>query len=293
MMKVLVTGGSGFIGSHVVQELERRAYNVVIYDKIPPACITNAEYIRGDISNGIMLPKVENFDAVFHCAGILGTSKLFDRMIDAVKINVLGSINIFNWATANNDDGVNSPVVIQPNLLGKWLNPYMLTKNEAERWGKMFANEYEMSYISIKPTDVYGSRQSWYQGKASADFITKALRNEMIPIYGDGTAWVNYIYVKDVARLMVTAFEKRAIGKVLPLSNPQNDMGVEQFARMIIELTNSDSEIGYVPMRQGQPHICNKIEHDLEETWKYIDPASLISLREGLLKTIEWYKGLA
>jgi len=291
-MKILVTGGSGFIGSHVVQELESRNYDVVIYDQQPPRYITSAEYIMGNIGNCIMLPNPRMFSAVFHCAGILGTSKLFDTMIDAIKVNVLGSVNIFRWAVGNEDDNHDSPVVIQPNLLGTWLNPYMLTKNEAERWGFMFAQEYGLRYISVKPTDVYGPRQSWHQGKASSDFITKALRNEMIPIHGDGTAWVNYIYVKDVARLLVKAYEKMAVGQVLPFSHPENDMGIEKFARLIINLTDSKSEIGYVPMRTGQPYKCPKIEHNLSTTWKYIDAATLMPLQDGLLKTIDYYRGL-
>lgn len=286
MKKVLVTGGSGFIGGHIAQELESRGYDVFIQDIHTPAFSFQGEYVAGDLLSGIKLHTVD-FGAIFHCAGILGTSKLFDNIVEAEQINVIGSIKVFQWALDNP-----SIIVIHPNLLGQWLNPYMLSKNQAERYGWMFAQEYDMKYTSIKPTDVYGPRQSWAQGKASADFISSALKDEVLRIHGDGTAWVNYIFVKDVARLMVNAYEKKAVGKTLLLSHPDNDMGVEQFARMIIKQTSSSSEIGYVPMRRGQPYICNRIEHDCTETWKYIDPRSLTPLGLGLVKTIAWYRGL-
>lgn len=294
MKKVLVTGGSGFIGGHVVQELESRGYDVDIYDINKPMFVTNATYWFWNIQcqeNMRLLPSPNDVDAVFHCAGILGTSKLFYRIKRAEEVNVIGSLRVFEWATSGDSPG-GSPVVIQPNLLGEWLNPYMLTKNQAERYGWMYAAEYDMKYISVKPTDVYGPRQSYQQGKASADFISAALKNEPIRIHGDGTAWVNYVFVKDVARLMVNAYEKRAVGKTLPLSHPDNDMGVEEFARKIIKQTGGSSEIGYVPMRRGQPYICNRIDHDCTETWKYIDPESLTSLGLGLVETIAWYRGL-
>lgn len=290
-MKALVTGGSGFIGGHLSQMLEKKGYDVTIIDMRKPNFPFDGLVLKHDISMPICCIGAVNFDVVFHCAGMLGTDKLFDFTAKAELVNVIGSINLFEWAIKKNARD-HHPVVVQPNLLGLWLNPYMLSKNQAERYGFMYAEQHGLRYISIKPTDVYGPRQHWKDNKAAPIFILNALQDIDISIHGDGTAWVNYIFVKDVARLMISAFENKAIGKTLCLSHPDNNMGIEEFANQVIKYTGSKSNIVYVPMRRGQPYIVNQIEHNTTETWKYIDKESLTSLKDGLIQTIDWYKGL-
>lgn len=284
MGKILVTGGSGFIGGHTVQELESRGHDVIIMDVKPPNFITNAEFYKHDIIKPLSIYR--NFDVIIHCAGMLGTSVLFNNIIKAEQVNVIGSLNIFKFAAKY------CIPIIHTNLLGDWLNPYMQTKKQAERYGWMFAKEYGLRYTSVVPTDVYGPRQSMTQDKAVVVFINKALQGKTLPIYGDGSSWVNYIYVKDVAKLLVNIVEKNEHGQVLYLSHPDNDMTVTAFAKLIIKIVNSKSILDFVEMRKGQPGNIEKIEHDRNKTWRYINKDDLVSLSYGLTRTIEWYKNL-
>lgn len=289
-MKVLVTGGSGFIGGHVVQELERRKYCVDIFDLVSPSYYTNANFIQGNITEPLPMIATE-YVAVFHCAGLLGTSELFNRVIEAERVNVLGTLNVLDWA-CHNSDIADDIYVIQPNLLGDWLNPYMQTKQQAERYGMMYHEQHGLKYLSIVPTDVYGPRQHWSQRKAAPLFMIQAILGEPLSVHGDGNSWVNYVFVRDVARFMIDAYETGVYGKRIPLSSPEDDMGVGEFAGLVIAVAESKSVIEYVPMRKGQPGDIEKIEHSLESAMKIMDLATLTPLETGLKESIAWYRGI-
>ena len=297
-MKALVSGGSGFIGSHIVEELERLKYDVTIFDITEPKFATKAKYIEGDVVE-FSLPKRNQYDVIFHCAGMVGTETLFANPYHAESVNVLGTIAILDWAKTQS----NKPIVIQTNLMGDWDNPYMISKNQGERYGKMYCHEWGVKYISVNPTDVYGPRQSTTQKKAAPTFITKAIQGEPIPIYGDGKSWVNYIYVKDVAKFVIKAVQDEYVGKTIYLSHPNNDMPIIDFAKEILRLVwqgdpmkeetfcaDKDKAIQYLPMRSGQPGSIERIEHDTAMANSIL--AKYISLEDGLKETIGWYRNI-
>lgn len=283
MPSALVTGGSGFIGSWLVQELENRHYQVDIFDLKAPNFISNASFWEGDIVKAPLPNK--HYDVVFHCAGLLGTETLFDRIREAAEANIIGTINVLEWARA---DG--STAIVQPNLLGRWLNMYMITKHCAEDIGLMYDRELGVKFLSIRPTDVYGPRQRLNAKKAAPLFITQALENSTIPVYGDGSSWVNYIYVEDVANFMIDAYESGAHGEIIALAHPDGDMAILEFAQAIIRLANSRSAVEFLLMRRGQPGNVKKIEFDLSRAHEIIDMGSLTNLEDGLKKTINWYE---
>ena len=119
MKTALVTGGYGFLGGHLVENLERRGYQVTILDAEDPGFLYSfrhkAEYIQADIREDI--PLECHFDVVFHCAGLLGTETLFNRVREAAEVNIIGTINVLEWGRVNP-----SLFITQPNLLGEWLN---------------------------------------------------------------------------------------------------------------------------------------------------------------------------
>ena len=261
-IKALVTGGSGFIGSHIVEELERLKYDVTIYDIAEPKFETKAKFIEGDIVE-FALPKSKQYNVIFHCAGMVGTETLFANPYHAESVNVLGTIAVLDWAKSQSGTG-KEPIVIQTNLMGDWDNPYMISKNQGERYGKMYQSEWGVKYISVNPTDVYGPRQVTNQKKAAPTFITKAIVGEPIPIYGDGKSWVNYIFVKDVAKVVVKAAQDKFAGQTIYLSHPENDMAIMEFAKEVLRLVwqgdpireesycgDMDKAMQYLPMRSG------------------------------------------
>lgn len=285
-MKILVTGGSGFLGEAIVKELIGRGTSptdITIIDNILPDKPMGCYVIRQDIATPSSFWSASHlpYDLVFHCAGLLGSETLFDNIIESAQVNIIGTLNVLNL---QRDHGI----VIQPNLLGEWLNPYMISKNTAERYGLMYKERYGTKYISIRPTDIYGPGQSLTQKKITPTFICHALKNEPIPIYGDGSQMVRMVFVRDIARFFV---DRVSVGmdSVINLSSqqPENYLSVKDYAELIIKLCESSSELEYLAMRPGQPVNAKDVYANIST-----GPQDEISLHDGLLETIEYYESI-
>lgn len=293
-MRILVTGGSGFLGGAIVRNLEATGMcadgdDLVIADIVKPGYETEAEYMFLDIANE--MPYIGGlYDIVFHCAGLLGSSALFSNIMRAEQVNVIGTLNIL---CVHKHYGL----VIQPNLLGDWLNPYMISKNAGEQYGLMYRKEFGTKYVSVRPTDIYGPRQSISQGKITPSFIQAALKGYALRVYGSGDYKVRMLYVDDVAKFLVnvaandlTEFGTIDLGSLLDT----NYISVKNYAQLIIELTGSISAIQYEPMRRGQPESAVDAGVDLYQTGRISDMIGFdeTPLQNGLLETIEYYRKL-
>lgn len=287
-MRALVTGGSGFIGGHVVEKLLRRKAKVTIFDKESNTYPTfgRAKLHKADLLKPIELSPLD-FDVVFHCAGLLGTETLFDRIKEAAEINIIGTINLLDWAMENPD-----LAIVQPNLLGDWYNIYMISKHCAEEIGIMYHKEFGVPYASVRPSDVYGPTQTDREKKAAPVFIQHAIYDMDLPVYGDGSSWVNYVYVEDVADFLITVYEKGIFGKKIDFCRPCGDMTILEFANKVIELSQSNSKIKFRPMRRGQPGNVQHVPYNLTDACKVYDMTRLTSLDAGLKATISWYRSV-
>lgn len=293
-MRILVTGGSGFLGGAIVRNLEAIGMcadgdDLVIADIVKPGYETEAEFVFTNIPRGLSHLGMP-YDIVFHCAGLLGSASLFGQIEESAEINILGTLNVLK---TNRSYGL----VIQPNLLGDWLNPYMISKNAGEQYGLMYREEFGTKYVSVRPTDIYGPGQSLSQGKITPSFIQAALKGYALKVYGSGDYKVRLLYVDDAARFLVNVAVYGFVDlPTIDLGSQQasNYISVRDYARLIIELTNSDSIIEYEPMRRGQPESAIDAGVDLAETGRVSDIIgfSETSFAEGLEKTISYYREL-
>lgn len=277
-MKILVTGGTGFIGSFLVSELEEAGHEVWILTNDWKAQGKNV--LIADIRERDKILSLGKFDMIYHLAGVLGTSELNEVSHEASEINILGTLNLLDLAKKTGAKFVN---ITKPNV---WLNTYSITKHTGEEFTKMYRKEFGVRSVSVKWFNVYGPNQSFHCQKAVPFFIRWALNDEDIHIWGDGEQTADFIHAKDAVRLTIKIAEVEDLeGETVDVGSGE-ETTVNELAEMIVELSGSKSEIVHRPMRAGEDE-GTKLKADPAHLWR-VTPE--YTLRKGLKETIEWYR---
>ncbi|MFA6383044.1 MAG: NAD-dependent epimerase/dehydratase family protein [Parcubacteria group bacterium] len=290
-INALITGGSGFIGSHLTDTLTKSGFNVTIFDIKKPTQKNNArvKFVRGDITNkNALIKALKNQDYVFHLAALMGTSELLQCSDRAVHINIEGTVNVLE---ACKKQSVKAIILSKPHA---WLNTYTITKQAAEKFAWMYKNEFGIQVAIVKFFNVYGpnepaGKRAPYR-KAVPTFILNGLAGKNIEIYGDGKQTADFVYVTDAVRAlaMVAKNWNKCEGKTLEAGSGIKT-SVNNLASIIRKLTGNKSEIIHVPMRPGEisgTHVLAKSGLLKKITgWK-----CEVSFEDGLKQTIDWYK---
>jgi UDP-glucose 4-epimerase len=290
--RVLVTGGSGFIGSYLVDLLCSLGAKVVVFDRSKPRFGkgTDVEYFCGTVTEASRVRKaVKNCDIIFHLAGMLGTHELLDVAGKALKINCGGTINLINACILFRRKLV---FISKPNI---WLNVYSITKNFGEGMMHVHQRDHGLDGLTIKLPTVFGGRQPLEQEakyrKAIPTWIDKCLRNNPIEIYGTGDHKINLIYVEDAVRTMLSITQMEAWDDIFVYTAFQIESNVTKtttdLAHYIKKLTGSSSEIIQKPMPCGEePHTAIP-GYPIQSNIVY---PSRIMFEENIKTTIEWYR---
>jgi nucleoside-diphosphate-sugar epimerase len=287
-MHVLVTGGAGFIGSHVVDHLVEMGHSVGIFERhatdVTPRA--NVDYFLGDITNReVIWEAVGNSDGVINLAGILGTSETVGTAQNSVDVNILGALNVFD---AVKHHGKKAVQITVGNYT--WNNAYAITKVASERFALMYNAEFGTKIAVVRGLNVYGPRQKHAPvRKVVPNFILPALLNQPIYVYGDGEQLLDVIYVRDTAEVLVRALlmDHGCYGSVMEAGSGQL-VTANQLAKEIIELAGSKSKIEHIPMRPGEP--IRSVTKGDPSTLKPLGYVPSTSLRDGLTRTIQWYR---
>jgi UDP-glucose 4-epimerase len=302
--KVAVTGGLGFIGSHLVEELSKENEVVVIDNEstgklknIKHIDLDNISLVLGDISQIDLINTLEGCEYVFHHAALASVPASIDNPILCNKINVTGTLKVLIaardvniqkvvFASSSAVYGDNKEYPLSENSLIKPLSPYASSKAMGEMYCQNFADIYDLSTISLRYFNVFGPRQDPYSQYAAVipKFIESYLHNQNPVIYGDGEQTRDFIFVKDVVKANIRAAESQATGYYNIASG--NAISINQLVEMVEEVVGE--EIG--------PHYADPRIGDIKHSYADISLAKSFNLihsgnfNSDLQETFEWFQ---
>jgi len=290
LMKILVTGGNGFIGSHVVDNLLLKNHEVTVFDrfkKVPPRW-KNVNQYTADIKDAESLfDAVAKHDCVIHLAGLLGTAESVSTPKESVDVNIVGALNVYNAVKRYKKPAVTITVGNYT-----WNNTYAITKYTAERFALMYNREFDTKIAIVRGLNVYGQRQKHAPvKKVIPNFILNALKNKPIAIYGDGEQLLDLIYVKDTAEIIVRALlVNHNLYNTVVEAGSGETVSVNELAGLIIKLANSKSQVQHLPMRSGEPLRSITLGDPSTLQPLAFRTQDFTPLEKGLKRTIAWYK---
>lgn len=304
--KVVVTGGAGFIGSHIVEYWINQNAEVHVIDNLRSGFLSNIEifpevkFHLGSVTNrDLVFEVLKDADYVHHLAALVSVPESVLKPEECFEINVNGTINILDAAkefgvkkvvlsssAAVYGDNPESPKRI--NMQPQPKTPYATTKLEGEKLLQEYHEKHELGTVSLRYFNVYGPRQDPKSQYAAAIpiFISKALKNEPIIIYGDGEQTRDFIFVKDVVKANILAATNEKVSGVFNVALGKAT-SINQIATKIISVLNSKSKFEYQPERIGD------IKHSLasiEETKNELAFSPDFDLEDGLSQTINYFK---
>ena len=301
-MRILVTGGSGFIGSHIVEHFQGKA-EVRVLDNLRSGHLENlngfdVDFRMGDICDRKAVDEaMEGVDYVFHLAAMISVPESMTKIAECIQINNLGMLNVLESAAAHGVKKLcfstsaaiygDNPVMPKvETMFPEPKSPYAITKLDGEYYCNMFTKEGKLQTACLRYFNVFGPRQDPKSAYAAAVpiFIAKALANEDLTIFGDGEQTRDFIFVKDI----VAANAFFAMNDHTGVHNIANGgkISINDLANEIIRLTNSSSKIIHKEVRAGDVKHSRASIDKLKATG--FQPS--FSFSDGLAATVEAYK---
>src|SRR5688572_14671564 len=309
--RICITGGAGFIGSHLIERLVP-ANRVVVFDNFHRDALTRSglagradvEIVRGDVMDAAAVKQaVAGCDAVVHLASIAGVDTVLKNPVLTMKVSLLGTLNALE--AARDAGGVKRFIDFSTSeVFGRYA--YQVTEFDATtlgavgeaRWtyavAKLATEHLALSYhkehglpaCSIRPFNVYGPRQVG-EG-AIHHFIRRALAGEPLSIHNDGAQIRAWCYIDDIVDAIMLALEKdAAVGHAFNIGNPRSTVTIYNLAREIVRLSSSRSHIQFVPWPNADVEIRVPA---VDKARDLLGFQAVVDLEEGLLRTIQWYR---
>jgi len=286
-MRILVTGGSGFIGRYTVRRLLDRGCEVIVYDVVEPK-YKGPLYHHGSMLNtGAIARLAEGVDAVMHLAGLLGTAETVAEPILPTKVNVMGSLGLFKVCRQLNKRCCY--IAVGNHFM---LNTYAISKTCAEKFALMFNRELGTKIAVVRGLNAYGPHQKHAPvRKVIPNFVLPALRNEPITIYGDGEQVMDFIYVDDCAEVLIRALlDDHGVYDSVIEAGSGLRTSINYIAEKVIEISGSKSEIVHEPMRPGETPGATVVADTATLEPLGFGPADMVTLEDGLARTIDFYR---
>lgn len=317
MRKILVTGGAGFIGSNLCEELVKKGNYVVCLDNFSTGHIENIQglldnnrfkLIEGDIRNlDTCLKAVNGVDVVFHEAALGSIPRSIDDPITTNAVNISGFLNMlvaaknakidrFIFAASSSAYGDNETIPKVEDTIGKPLSPYALTKYVDELYAHVFSITYGLKYIGIRYFNVFGRRQDPNSAYAAVIplFIKKLLKHEQPIINGDGSNSRDFTYIDNIIHINMLALETlspKAFNQIYNGAGGENTSVLELEQLITKNLSAYDNCIDCIVPIFG-PNRIGDVKHSkasISKARELLGYTPVCPFEDGLKKTIYWY----
>lgn len=306
-MKYIITGGAGFIGSHLADSLSRY-HEVVIIDNLFSGKIDNIrhlldndkiQFINGSITDIHLLYSIfEGADGVFHEAAIASVPRSVKNPIATNEANITGTLNVLVaakeccvrkivYASSSSVYGDTPVLPKREDMEPHPLSPYAVSKHAGEEYLRVFSDLYGIRQVSLRYFNVFGPRQDPNSEYAAVipKFITKILNHQSPVIFGDGGQTRDFSYVKDVVQANIRAMESNAQG-VFNIAYCQR-IDLNTLVKMIVEITGITVPVLYESPRKGD--IRDSLA-DISRAKAELNYNPVYTVKTGLVETIEWYQ---
>jgi len=308
LKRVLVTGGAGFVGSHLCDRLIELGHEVICLDNLATGSKQNIEHLLNNekfsfIERDVQQPFFAKVDWIFNLACPASPPQYQKNPVQTIRTNVMGMINMLDLAEANHArilQASTSEVYGDPNVHPQtedyWGNVNPISRRGCYDEGKRCAEtlcfdyhrDHEVDIRVIRIFNTYGPRMAKDDGRVVSNFILQALRNEPITIYGDGSYTRSFQYVDDLINGMISMISQDKITGPVNIGNP-GEFTIKELAENVLDLTGSKSQISYLPPVDADP---KQRKPDISLAKRELGWEPTIPLREGLAKTIEYFKSV-
>ena len=306
--KIVVTGGAGFIGSHIARKLVKDGHKVIIIDNLSEGKLENIADIKNKVSfykKDILDLKslktlFKNVDYVFHQAALRSVERSVKNPIETNKVNIEGTLNVLIasrdnkvkrviFAGSSSSYGEQKQKKFTESLCPKPLSPYALSKLTGEFYLKQFTRLYGLETITLRYFNVYGPYQDPKNEYANVIpiFITKMLKNQQPIIHWDGRQSRDFNFIDDVVEANILAMKlKKTKGQVLNICNGKT-YSINQLHQFINKILNKNIKAKKGPKRAGDMR-CTLGDPTLAK--KILNFKAKYNFEKGLEKTINWFK---
>jgi len=305
-MRILVTGGAGFLGSHLCERLLSEGHEVLCLDNFFTGRKKNVQHLIGNpgfelIRHDVTQPILLEVDRIYHLACPASPIHYQYNPVKTIKTNILGSLNMLGIAKrvkarilfASTSEVYGDPAM-HPQKEEYWGNVNPIGIRSCYDEGKRVAETLMMDYHRQNGVDVkiirifntYGSRMLMNDGRVVSNFIVQALRDENITVYGQGSQTRSFCYVDDLIDGMITMMDSENFTGPVNIGNPE-EYTILDLAKKIIAMTGSKSKITHNPLPPDDPA---QRRPDITLAWNKLGWKPKVSVDEGIQKTINFFK---